>query len=178
MGVYTDVAGPGEGQEAHWYALYAKHHHERKVAEALQRKGVEVFLPLYEAERQWKDRKKKLMAPLFPGYIFIRSDLRDRVGILSTSGVFFLVELAGRACAIPDAEIEAVRTVVRSAMRCEPFPYLESGEPIRVRTGPLAGLEGFYVRAKSNHRVVISVELLKKSIAVEMDLDHLAKAAG
>src|SRR5262245_28740042 len=125
-----------------WYAIYAKHHHEKKVADRLQRKGIEIFLPVHPTVRRWKDRKKTVAMPLFPGYLFLRSDLRNKLEILSTAGVFFLVENGGRACPVPEHEIEMVRAVVQGDAPFEPHPYLEAGEPVRIKSGPLTGICG------------------------------------
>jgi transcription antitermination factor NusG len=169
------MCGEKPSEELSWYAIYAKHHHEKKIAELLSLKGTEVFLPLFISVRRWKDRKQKVAEPLFPGYVFVRSDLRDRVSILSTPGVFFLVENAGRACAIPDAEVDAIRRVVGSERSFEPHPYLQAGERIRVLDGPLAGISGFFVRLKKQDRIVVSIELLRKSVSVEVDLANVEK---
>jgi len=168
---------PENRPDSLWYALYAKHHHEKKVADLLGRKGVEVFLPLHTALHRWKDRKKAVAMPLFPGYLFLRSDLRNKIEILSTAGVFFLVENGGRACPVPDHEIEAVRAVVESEARFEPHPYLDAGENVRIKNGPLAGIRGLYLKSRNQHRVVISVELLRKSVSVEVDIANVEKAA-
>jgi len=160
-----------------WYALYTKHHHEKKAADVLARKGIETFLPLNRSLRQWKDRKKMVAMPLFPGYLFLRSDLSNRVEILNTPGVFFLVESAGHACPVPEHEIEAVRAVAESDVKLEPHPYLEHGERVRIRSGPLAGICGLVVQSRNQHRVVISVELLRKAVAVAVDLENLEKIA-
>src|SRR5262245_66053965 len=125
-----------------WYALYAKHNHEKKVADLLRRKGVDVFLPLHPTLRRWKDRKKTVAMPLFPGYLFLRTNLRNKIEILSTAGVFFLVENGGRACPVPEHEIEMVRAVVQGDAPFEPHPYLEAGEPVRIKSGPLTGICG------------------------------------
>src|SRR5262245_24509580 len=160
-----------------WYELYAKHHHEKKVADLLRRKGVDVFLPLHPTLRRGKDRKKTVAVPLFPGYLFLRTNLRNKIEILSTAGVFFLVENGGRACPVPDHEIEAVRAVVESDARFEPHPYLELGETVQICRGPLAGIRGLYVRSKNQHRVVVSVELLRKSVSVEVELPNVERVA-
>ncbi len=162
--------------ERRWYALYAKHHHEKRAADLLSRKRMEVFLPLHWDVHQWKDRKKTIALPLFPGYLFLRSDLMDRPEILRTPGVFFLVENSGRACPIPDYEIEAIQRVVNSEVRFEPHPFLRSGEQVRIRSGPLAGVCGIFVKNKNQHRVVVSVEVLQKSVSIEVSLENVQKA--
>lgn len=160
-----------------WYAVYTKHHHEKKVAEVLSRKGAEVFLPLFQSVRRWKDRKQTVSLPLFTGYVFIRSNLGNRVEILSTPGVFFIVENAGRACAIPEHEVEAIRAVVASGRAFQPHPYLQAGERIRMARGPLAGVSGLFVKHKNQNRIVVTVELLQKALSVEVDISHVARIA-
>jgi transcription antitermination factor NusG len=160
-----------------WYAIYAKHNHERKVADLLARKGMDVFMPLYESVRRWKDRNKSLPMPLFPGYVFLKSNLHNKIEILSTPGVFFIVESAGQACPIPEQEIEAIRAITQSDVRFEPHPFLKTGEYVRIRTGPLAGISGIFVKPKNKYRVVVSIELLRKAVAIEVDTGNVDKLA-
>jgi transcription antitermination factor NusG len=156
-------------ENANWYAVYSKHNHERKSADLLARKGIQVFLPLYRSVRNWKDRKKTLAMPLFPGYVFLKSTLTNKIEILSTPGVFFIVENAGHACAIPEEQIQAIHAIVESNVRFEPHPFLRSGEVVRIRSGPLSGISGIIVKPKNKYRVVVSIELLRKAVAIEVD---------
>jgi transcription antitermination factor NusG len=152
-----------------WNAVYARHQHEKPVAESLAGNGFEVFLPTYNVIRKWTDRKKQLSLPLFPCYVFVRSDFERRLRILRTPGVHFLVMFAGRPAAIPDLEIEAIRKAVESRLRVEPHPFLKCGDWVRVTSGPLADVEGILVRKKGSYRLILSANLLGKSIAVEID---------
>jgi transcription antitermination factor NusG len=161
--------------EQRWYALYMKHHHEKKAAEVLSRKGIEVFLPIYQAVHRWKDRRKSVSLPLFPGYLFVRTDLSDKLRIVNTPGVFFVVENAGRACPVSDSEIEAVKIVMRSGGNIAPHEFLQAGERVRVQSGPLAGVLGFFVREKNQSRIVVSVEVLRKAVSVEVDISNVVK---
>jgi len=161
-----------------WYAIYAKHQHEKSAADLLTRKGFEVFLPLYRSIRRWKDRNKTALSPLFPCYLFVRTDLSRKVDILRTPGVFWLVESGGRACDIPDADIEAIGKIVQSPAIIAPHPYLKSGERVRVRHGALEGLEGVLARFKNQYRVVLTVEPLRKSVAVEVDISAVEPLPG
>ena len=154
---------------ADWYAIYTRHHHENSVAESLSNHGIEVFLPAYGALRQWKDRKKLLSLPLFPCYVFLHGGLDRRVKVLSTPGVYSIVGTNGQPAAIPETEIEAIRRAVTSDLRVEPHPFLRCGDRVRVKAGPLAGIEGILIRKKSSFRLVLSAELLQKAIAVEVD---------
>jgi transcription antitermination factor NusG len=151
-----------------WYALYTRHQHEKVVAEILSAKGFDVFLPVYETVRRWKDRQKQLAMPLFPCYVFLRGGLDRRVDVVTTPGLHSIVG-AERPAAIPEAEIEAIRIALETRIRIEPHPFLRCGDWVRVRTGPLAGVEGILVRKKNAFRLVLSVELLGKSVAVEVD---------
>jgi transcription antitermination factor NusG len=152
-----------------WFAIYTRHQHEKLAASSLAYKGFEVFLPLYTAVRQWSDRTKELSLPLFPCYLFLRGGLEERLSILTTPGVHGLVGFAGVAAVIPDAEIEALRQAMVRGARVEPHPFLKCGDWVRVKSGPLEGIEGVLVRHKSQFRLVLSVDLVQKSAAVEVD---------
>lgn len=161
---------PSMSQEPAWYAIYAKHQHEKTVADLLARKGFDILLPIYRSIRRWKDRDKSVLSPLFPCYLFVRTDLSRKVDILRTSGVFWLVESGGCACPIPDSDIEAMSKITQSPAWIAPHPYIESGERVRVRHGCLEGIEGILTRFKNQYRVVLTVEPLRKALAVEVDL--------
>ncbi len=152
-----------------WYALNAKYQHEKLVAQLLSNKGLEVFLPLYKSVRQWSDRTKVLSLPLFPCYAFLHGGLARQVDILGTPGVHGFVAFGGVPAAIPDAEIEAVRRAIETSLSVEPHPFLRRGDWVRVKWGPLEGLEGILLRKKGLSRLVLSVELLERSIAMEVD---------
>jgi transcription antitermination factor NusG len=152
-----------------WYAIYTRHQHEKTVAQILTSKGFEVFLPLYGAAHCWKDRAKMVSLPLFPCYVFLRGGLERRLDIVTTPGIYSLVSTAGQPAAIPAFELEAIRRAVESTMRVEPHPFLKCGEWVRVKRGPLAGFQGILVRKKNLYRLVLSVEMLGKAAAVEVD---------
>jgi transcription antitermination factor NusG len=158
-----------------WYAVYTKHQHEKSASDLLSRKGFTVFLPLHNAERRWKDRTKIVSLPVFPCYLFLRTNLDRKLEVLRTPGVFWLVENDGHACAIPESEIEAVRQITEKSARVEPHPYpsLKDGDFVRIRSGPLAGIQGILTNLKNRYRVVLSVEVLRKAIAVEVDLSSV-----
>ena len=130
---------------------------------------IDCFLPLYKSIRRWKDRRKQLDLPLFPGYIFVHIALRDRLQVLQLPGVVQLVSFRGKPAALPDAEIEALRNGLARNLRAEPHPYLTVGRRVRVRSGSVAGLEGILVRRKQKFRVVLSIELIQRSVAIEVD---------
>jgi len=152
-----------------WYVLYTRHQHEKAVAQILTSKGFEILLPLYSTTRRWKDRTKLLSLPLFPCYVFLRGGLERRLAIMTTPGVHALVSTAGQPAAIPADEIEAIRRVAESGARVEPYPYLKCGDRMRVKCGPLVGIEGILVRKKNLYRLVLSMNMLGKSAAVEID---------
>lgn len=160
-----------------WYALYTRHQHEKTVARVLQGKGFGVFLPLYTAAHRWKDRTKQLSLPLFPCYVFLQGDTRRRVEVLGTPGVYSIVGAEGRPAPISELEIDAIRQMLESKAQVEPYPYLRCGDWIRVKSGPLEGIEGILVRKKNLFRLVVSVELLQKSVAVEVDASTVERAS-
>lgn len=152
-----------------WYAIYTRHQHEKTVARILTAKGFETLLPLYSAARRWKDRTKLISLPLFPCYVFLRGGLERRLDIMTTPGIHALVSTAGRPVPISCAEIEAIQRVVESGASVEPHPFLKCGEWVRVKCGPFAGIQGILVRKKNLYRLVLSVEMLGKAAAVEID---------
>ena len=154
--------------EAQWYALYTRHQHEKSVAQMLAGKGFEVFLPLYVAAHRWQDRVKRLSLPLFPGYVFLRSTPGRRTHARITPGVIQFVP-GDRALAIPAGEMESLLTVARAGPGPRPHPFLTAGDWVRVTSGPLEGIEGILTHWKGGYRLVLSVELLHKSAAVEID---------
>jgi len=160
---------PADSTESAWYALYTRHQHEKAVARVLSSKGFEVFLPLYTALHRWKDRTKQIALPLFPCYVFLHGEVHRRLDILSTPGVHSVVSAEGRPARISEEEVDAIRQMIESKVLVEPHPFLKTGDWIRVKGGPLAGIEGILVRKKNQWRLVVSVELLQKSVAVEVD---------
>ena len=161
-----------------WYALYTRHQHEKTVAQVLSRKGFEILLPLYESVRRWKDRTRVLSLPLFTCYVFLKGGLERRSEVLNTPGIYELLSSGGQPIAIPTAEIDAIQQVMKSGLRLEPHRLLKIGERVRIKSGPLAGLQGLLVRQKNVYRLVISVEMLGRAAAVEVDsflVERLAK---
>jgi transcription antitermination factor NusG len=152
-----------------WYAVYTRHQHEKTVARILTIKGFEILLPLYPVTSRWKDRTKLLSLPLFPCYVFLRGGLDRRLDIVTTPGIHALVSNAGQPAAIPPSEIDAIQRAVQSGSGLEPHPFLECGEWVRVKRGPLEGIEGILVRKKSLYRLVLSVKMLGKAASVEVD---------
>lgn len=155
--------------EPHWYAAYTCANHEKGIAQQLQQRSVECFLPLYESVRRWKDRQVRLRLPLFPGYVFVRLALRDRLRALQIRGVARLIGFDGRPAPVPNEEIEAIRACLAGHHPVQPHRYLQRGQRVRVLSGPLAGLTGIVVREKKTTRLVVSLELLMRSVSVEFD---------
>src|SRR5260370_36488666 len=164
---------PEEYIEPRWYAASTFAKNEKRVAEQLQGRAVDHFLPLYSSVRRWNDRRVQLQMPLFPGYVFVRLALRDRMRVLEIPSVARLVGFGGPPIALPDNEMEAMRIGLASQLRAEPHPYLKVGRQVRVVSGPLAGLEGTIARKKKQLRFVLSLDLIMRSVAVEMDAADL-----
>lgn len=152
-----------------WYALRVKPNWERRVAHQLDRKGYEEFLPTYRVRRRWSDRWKELDLPLFPGYVFCRFAPQRSLCVVRTAGVVFVVSFGGTPAPVSDGEIAAIRKAVQSGLEVGPWPYLHVGHRVRIEDGPLAGVEGILVEIKSRRKLVVSVTLLQRSVAVELD---------
>jgi transcription antitermination factor NusG len=155
--------------EPRWYATYTCANHEKRVSKQLEQRSVEHFLPLYESVHRWKDRHMRLQLPLFPGYVFVHLALRDRLSILQIPGVVRLVGFNGHPSALPEGEIEAIRTALARHLRFEPHPYLIVGRRVRIKNGPLQSREGILIRKKGIFRVVLSLDLIMRSTVVEVD---------
>lgn len=159
-----------------WYALYTCPRHEKYVAEQIERRRFSCFLPLYRSVRRWKDRRKELQLALFPGYVFVRMALENRLRVLELPGVVRLVSFNGQPAVVPAEEIEVLRDRLSGVSGVEPHPYLRTGRRVRVRNGSMAGLEGIVVRRKERCRVVFSIDLIMRSVAVEVDEADLEAA--
>jgi transcription antitermination factor NusG len=169
MLTFSDMAGLVSDNSG-WWALYTRHQHEKKVAGILLNKGFEVFLPLYESMRRWRDRSKMVSLPLFPCYVFVRGGMDRRLQVVTTPGIHMLLTCGENIAIIPESEIQAIRATVEGPFQVEPHPFLQCGERVRVKRGPLEGIEGVLVRKKNLFRLVLSVEMLAQSVAVEIDV--------
>ena len=156
--------------ESRWYATYTRANHEKRIREQLEQRSVESFLPLYETVRQWKDRRMQLQVPLFPGYLFVRIAAVDRMRVLQVPGVVRLVGFNGQLAALPNEEIESLKKGLASGVRAKPHPFLTVGRHVRIKAGPLGGREGILLRRKGSLRVVLSIELIQRSIVVDVDV--------
>lgn len=163
------IPHPNRHEDSVWWALYTRHQHEKVIADMLTAKGFEVFLPLHSSVRRWKDRRKVLSLPLFPSYVFVRGGLNRKLQVVTTPGVFMALSRGGQLATIPESEIEAIRRAVEGYFDVEPHPFLRCGERVRVTRGSLEGVEGILVRKKNQFRLVLSVDMLAQSVAVEID---------
>jgi len=167
---------PVEPIAASWYALYTAPRHEKCLAQQLEQRSISCFVPLYRSVRRWKDRRKELDLVLFPGYVFVRIALQSRTRVLQIPGAVRLVTFNGQPSALPDGEIEALRNRLSGSAKIEPHPFLRAGRRVRVRRGPMVGLEGIVLRRKDCCRVVFSIDLIRRSVAVEVDEADLVAA--
>jgi len=165
----ANLLWPASWMEPHWYAAYTCANHEKRVAAEAGARGVEHFLPLYTSVRRWKDRRVSLQLPLFPGYVFVRLALRDRLRVLQIPSVVRMVGFTGLPTALSDEEIETLRSGLSQRLRAEPHSFLTVGRRVHIKAGPLAGLEGILKRRKSGLRVIVSLHLIQQSVAVEVD---------
>jgi transcription antitermination factor NusG len=159
-----------------WLALTVKARHEQVVREALEMRGFEGYAPTCKVVRRWSDRFQKVETPLFAGYVFCRGITGSRTPILRIPGVRSVVSFGGEAARVPDAEIEHIRCVLASGFTVEPWPFLTVGTLVRIHAGPLAGVEGIVVEDRDNWRVVVSVQMLQRSVAVHVTRDALSPA--
>jgi transcription antitermination factor NusG len=151
-----------------WWAVYTRHQHEKAVADTLGAKGFEVFLPLYDSTRRWKDRTMVLSLPLFPCYVFVRGSLNRKLQVVTTPGIHMILYRGEQVAVIPDEEIEAIQRAVEGSSSVEPHPFLKCGTRVRVKRGPLDGVEGILIRKKNLLRLVLSVDMLAQSVSVEV----------
>jgi transcription antitermination factor NusG len=152
-----------------WFAAYTSSRHEKRVASQLKERHVESFCPLYSARHRWKNRAESdVRLPLFPNYVFVQIEPRERRRVLEVPGVLSLVSFGRKLAALPTREVEALRSSV-GQMTIEPHPYLVIGERVRITTGAMVGIEGVLVRKKNHVRVVIALNALMRGVAVEVD---------
>jgi transcription antitermination factor NusG len=159
-----------------WLAAYTRSRHEQHVADQLKLKDLEFLLPTYQHMARWSDRIKSYAAPLFPGYIFVHVSDRERVPVLETIGVVYLVSIAGRPAVLPDVDVERLRSCALRPGDVEPHPYLRIGHRVRVKHGPFAGWEGTLVEKQNSFRLVVAIDQILRSVAVNLhgaDLESL-----
>jgi transcription antitermination factor NusG len=157
-----------------WFALVVRARHEKSVAMYLEGKGYDQYLPLYRSRRAWSDRAKDLDLPLFGGYVFSRFDPQYRLPIITIPGVLSVVSFGLGPQPVDAAELDAIRRIAASGVPAEPWPFLQVGQSVRVERGSLAGLEGILLRMRSHCRIVVSVTILQRSVAAEIDRDCIS----
>ncbi len=162
METTTDIA---------WYALYTRSRFEKKLLVELTDRSIEVFLPMREVLSRWKDRKKKVWLPLFPGYIFVHQEDNptNRYRVLNVPGAVRFVGHEGQPESIPEVQIEGIRRFLESSISVDPYPYLQIGRPCEVIAGPLRGVRGILVQKKGRFRFVLQVDLIRQAVSVEID---------
>lgn len=163
--VYSEKPLPVE----RWYAVSVRPRYEKLVTRHLQHRGLNCFLPLYRSVRRWRDRRKELDMALFPGYVFVNLNARDRLGVLQAPGVLRFVTFQGQPATVPESEIRALESSLSAGVRPQPHPYLRHGKKVRVKSGPLMDTEGIMVRRKEGFRLVLSVDLVMRSVMLEVD---------
>ncbi len=159
-----------------WYAVYTCARHEKAIARHFEERGLEYFLPLYQAVHRWNKRSCRVSLPLFPGYVFVRTNAEHRYKPLQVPGVARYVGAGTTPSPVADQEIDALRRIMVSGKDVGPHPYLSAGQRVHIAAGPLAGLSGIIVRTKTGNRFILSVEMLKQSIAIEIDGFQIASS--
>jgi len=152
-----------------WYAVYTCSNREKKVAAEILQRGIESYLPTYRTARRWSDRRIELEMPLFQSYLFVHLDLSERLKVLQVHGVVRLVGIGGLPTPLPDEQIENLRAGLAQKLRAEPHSFLTAGRQVRIKRGPLAGMTGILLRRKGQLRVVISIALIQRAVAIDAD---------
>ena len=163
----SEVVLSSDCLELRWYAAYTRANDEKRIREQLEQRAVESFLPVYETVRRWKDRRMRLQLPLFPGYVFVRMPIVDRLRVLQVPGVVRLVGFNGQLVPLPDAEVEGLKNGLAGGVHAEPYPYLTVGRRVRVKRGPFEGRQGILLRRKGKLRLVLSIELIMRSVVID-----------
>lgn len=158
-----------DGADFPWYAVQTKARHEKVVSRCLRAEGLEEYLPLYKVEREWSDRLKRLELPLMKGYLFCRMEERQLSSVLRVPGVLHVLGYGSRPTPVPESEVVAIRRLMASEFAAWPCPYLRTGMAVRIRSGALTGVVGRLERIKNPCRLVLSVHLLQRSVALEVD---------
>jgi transcription antitermination factor NusG len=168
----VSAASPWESplsSSTRWYAAYTCVHHEKRILQQLIERNIDGFVPLYRSVRRWKDRRKELDLVLFPGYVFVRIALQQRLRVLQVPGVVNFVNFSGMPTPLPEGEVESLRKASTQGVFAEPHPYLNTGRRVVIRNGPFTGVEGVLLRKKDKYRFVLSIEMIMRSVAIEMD---------
>lgn len=155
--------------QPYWYALHTRSRHEKVARDQLTAKGITNLLPLWRKRSVWKDRVKMIDEPLFRGYMFGYFALQNKIDVLQSVGIVRIVSISGKPIAVPEEQIQAVKTMIEQRMPYDPHPFLQEGMRVRVKNGVLAGAEGILIAKKQHYRLVISVDLIQQSVAVDID---------
>jgi transcription antitermination factor NusG len=161
-----------------WFALQVRARWESSTAVLLSGKGYSTLNPTYKSKKRWSGRLREVSAPLFPGYLFCQFDVQKRLPVLVTPGVISVVSCGRIPVPVDDSEVAAIQTIVSSGLHAEPWPYLELGQKVRIERESLAGLEGILIQFKGNHRIVVSVSLLHRSVSLEVDRSFVSPIGG
>jgi len=167
-----------ETLEQKWYAVHVRSRHEFQVFDRLSKKGIEAFLPVVERLRKWKDRKKLITFPIFPGYLFVHilNNTQEKLHVLKINGVVRLLGSGhGEPEPIPDDQIISLKKLVENKKELDPYPYLDKGQRVRIRRGPLTGVEGMLVEKLGKHMLVLSVDVLRQGVALTIDAGDVEK---
>lgn len=161
-----------------WFVLTVKPQHEKAVAQQLQAKSLEGYVPVYSSQRRWSDRIKTIELPLFPRYVFCRFNFEDRTKILSILSVTSIVGFGGSPCPLRESDIETIRSMVSSGIPVAPTRPVYVGQKVRIVEGALCGLEGILAREKGRYRVVVNMDMLQRGVAVDIHRDSLTVIPG
>lgn len=153
-----------------WYAVYTVVRHEKTVNSSLAEKDIETFLPLREEVSRWKDRRKRVHLPLFPGYLFVNMLLLDRWSVLNTRGVVRILGINGNPVPVSVEQIDAIKRVLESKLKYDPYPYFTQGREVVITNGPLQGIKGRILERRGNYRLILSIDIILRSVVVEVDI--------
>jgi len=165
-GIYES---PQRGTALPWYGLHVRANCEQITSTALRGRGLNPFVPSYKMRRRWSDRLKEVELPLFPGYVFCRLNVANRLPVLTAPGVKGIVGIGKAPAPIEESEIEAIRAVVASGLQPHSYPFMHAGDRVRVHDGPLRGVEGVVTSLEGREHLVVSITLLQRSLSVEME---------
>jgi len=171
------VACPNSATQAlPWFAVKVRTRAEHSVADVLRNRGIETFCPTYTERRRYSDRIKSVEAALFPGYLFSKIDWSERLPVLSAPFVEYIVGFGAEPTPIASGQVEGVQSIVRSGALCRPHPFLHIGQRVRLHSGPLANVEGVLIGDRGNSRLIVSIDLLQRSVSAEVDSAYVRAA--
>ncbi|MFQ5648569.1 MAG: UpxY family transcription antiterminator [bacterium] len=163
--------------DRHWYAIYTRPRFEKKIDAELKRKNLHSFLPLHCVTRVWSDRIKKIQEPLFPSYLFVHANSRERYSALQSTGVVRVVSFNGQPVRIPDDQIEGIYKIIKFGYNPEPYQYLNYGDEVEIVSGPLRGLRGYYIEERGHDTLAVSVHAIQQSLTIQLGRGLIRKVA-